>query len=173
MEEWKAIPNTNQKLFVSNQGRILSLLSGKPRIIKTQKDAKGYQRFRISVNGKKTTFKLHREVAKAFIPNPNNLPQVNHIDGNKSNNKADNLEWTTSKENCHHAIKNGLWENVIKEIEKRKKPIIGYHNNESIRFNCIADAEKYIGSGNITSVLKGRRTHAKGWTFEYEKKILG
>lgn len=175
MEIWKEIKGTNGYIEVSNQGRVRSLLSGRPRILKSQRDAKGYHRVRVTIERDKMTFKVHREVAKAFIPNPSTLPQVNHIDGNKENNSASNLEWVTNKDNVHHAISNGLWETVFSgvnaENEKRKKAIIGYNDTEECtkRFESVADAERYIGSRHITDVLKGKRSHAKGWTFRYER----
>jgi hypothetical protein len=67
------------------------LLKGKPYILKTQKDKKGYERASITINRVKHTYKLHRVVAMTFIPNPDKLPQVNHIDGDKRNNAPENL----------------------------------------------------------------------------------
>lgn len=175
MEIWKAIPGTKGNIEVSNEGRARSLLRGTPTILKTQEDKKGYHRFSVTIEGQKQTYKLHREVAKAFIPNTNNLPQVNHKDGNKSNNSAINLEWVTNIDNAHHAIVNGLWESVFeatrKENERRKKPIIAYRVDGDFPctryYESISEAEKDIGSRHITAVLKGKRTHAKGWTFQY------
>lgn len=68
----------------------------------------GYEKLRTNVNGKRTNFIIHREIAKSFIPNPENKPQVNHIDGCKTNNCVSNLEWVTCKENMEHATRTGL-----------------------------------------------------------------
>ena len=177
MEIWKPIVGTKGFIEVSNEGRVRSLLRGEPRVLKTQIDNKGYHRIRVTIEREKMSYKIHREVAKAFIPNPDNLPQVNHKDGNKSNNAVDNLEWITNIGNAHHAIENGLWANVIegsrKENESRKRPVIGYFTGEAIslsrRFESVSEAERFVGSRHITDVLKGKRSRVKGWTFRYEE----
>ena len=102
MEKWAPINGTHGLLEISNQGRVRSLMRD-GRILKTQTDNKGYTRVRVTIRRERMTFKVHREVAKAFIENPHNFPQVNHIDGNKQNNSADNLEWITNRENAIHA----------------------------------------------------------------------
>ena len=180
MEIWKPIRGTKGFIEVSNKGRVMSSLTGTPRILKTQRDSKGYHRISVTIEGVKKTYKLHREVARAFINNPNSLPQVNHIDGNKDNNCVSNLEWVTNKENAHHAIKNGLWDSVIegsrKENERRKKPIIAYRIDGAFPctryYESVSAAERDIGSRHITAVLKGRRTHTKGWAFQYAKEVM-
>ena len=78
-------------------------------IIKYFSDKDGYLRARISVNGHPYIRGAHRLVAQAFIPNPENKSEINHIDGNKTNNDVTNLEWATRKENAHHAIRIGLY----------------------------------------------------------------
>lgn len=180
METWKPIQCTKGYIEVSNEGRARSTLRGGWRLLKTQADSKGYQRFTVTIDGESRTYKLHREVAKAFIPNPNNLPQVNHKDGNKNNNCVDNLEWITNRDNAHHSIANGLWDSVIegakRENERRKKPVIAYRIDGEFPctryYECISDAERDIGSRHICSVLKGQRTHAKGWAFQYAKEVV-
>lgn len=67
-----------------------------------------YPRIRIQIKGKRKRFTVHRLVALAFLPNPDNLPTVNHIDGNKSNNTVSNLEWLSYQDNINHAFKNDL-----------------------------------------------------------------
>lgn len=105
MENWKTIFEEYQ---VSDLGNIKSLKWGKEIILKPKVTTKGYLEAHFRINGKDKIFKVHRLVAMAFIPNPENKPQVNHIDGNKLNNRVDNLEWATNGENQKHAYKNGL-----------------------------------------------------------------
>lgn len=173
MEEWRTVPDTGNKIEVSNLGRVRSLLRGTPYILKTQKDKKGYQRLTVTIKGQFRTYKLHRLVAGAFIENPDNLPQVNHIDGDKDNNAVGNLEWITNRDNARHAISTGLWDSVIegnrKENNRRKKPIIAYNDTETIEFESVREAEKYFNSRHITNVLKGDRKTCKGYHFRYAK----
>lgn len=178
MERWKAIPGTEGYIEVSDQGRVRSWLRGTARILKTQQDKKGYHRLRVTINRVKLSYKLHREVARAFIPNPHNLPQVNHRNGNKSDNRVENLEWISNIDNARHAVENGLWEAVFRASkennEKNMKPIVAYKLEDGgYTFRCyrsVRDAEKHIGSRHICDVLKGKRSHVKGWGFLYCKK---
>lgn len=176
MEIWKPIVGTKGFIEVSNEGRVRSHLRGEPRILKTQQDNKGYHRVRVTIEQVKASYRIHREVAKAFIPNPNDLPQVNHIDGNKNNNAISNLEWVTNQQNAHHAISMGLWDSVFEGAKNycnsKKKPIIATRINgepETKYFESINAAEKAIGSRHICDVLKNKRRQVKGWTFQYAR----
>jgi hypothetical protein len=107
---WMPIINF-EEYAVSASGEVYSYLSNK--ILSLSNDKDGYLLVTLSgkgINKTKTgrTKKVHRLVAEAFIPNPKNLPQVNHKDGNKRNNCVENLEWCTALENNHHAIRTGL-----------------------------------------------------------------
>lgn len=173
MERWKEIEGTGGRLLVSDQGRIKSLLRD-GRVLKATKDKKGYLRLRVTLDRKKYVFKVHRLVAAAFVPNPENKPQVNHLNGDKTDNRACNLEWVSNRENAQHAVKNGLWENVFVEAKKanelQKKPLIGYAPDGSVKyFESVCQAQREVGSKHITAVLKGRRKHAGGWSFCYAK----
>lgn len=99
-QNWKTLPN-NDKYKISPDGDIYSL---KYKIILKSFIMTNYQ----TVTIKRKNYFVHRLVAAAYVPNPDNLPVVNHKDGNKLNNKADNLEWTTVKANVNHARKTGL-----------------------------------------------------------------
>jgi hypothetical protein len=81
----------------------------KGQVLKLGLDKRGYPKVAITKDGKNLNRNIHRLVALAFIPNPENKPQVNHIDGDKTNNEVDNLEWNTAQENMIHAVKTGLF----------------------------------------------------------------
>lgn len=173
MENWKVIHGTDGALDVSDAGRVRSNLRD-GRILKQQKDSKGYCRVRVTINRRKFSLKVHREVAKAFLDNPQHLPQVNHIDGNKENNSASNLEWISNADNARHAIKTGLWSNVFAAYEKtnsaRKTPVVAENETtgERLYFDSVSDAERYFNSRHISDVLKGKRDHVAGHRFYRE-----
>lgn len=102
------INGISSSYFISSYGDVISYGQNKKKILKGTSDKKGYLRVRLSMNDNKYSRKIHRLVALAFIPNPDNLPEVNHKDGNKANNHVDNLEWSTGKQNVKHAVDNGL-----------------------------------------------------------------
>lgn len=111
MAEFKPVEGFVNEYSVSKDGRVLSHpkrcsnVFGK--ILKQYINHTGYHSV-VLQNGYKVKHMVHVLVAKAFIPNPENKPQVNHKDGNKSNNCVENLEWVTASENIHHAFKTGL-----------------------------------------------------------------
>ena len=90
--------------YITKNGEVYSILNGKKRRLKTQINQKGYERIII----RKKSYQIHRLVAENFIPNQNNLQQVNHKDGNKLNNCVDNLEWCNNSYNQIHAWNNNL-----------------------------------------------------------------
>lgn len=116
-ENWKDIKDYEGYYQVSNFGNIKSLRNNK--ILKKSLDSRGYNHFITSLNNKSKLFKIHRLVALHFIPNPENKNQVNHINGIKTDNTVENLEWVTAKENIQHALNNGLL-NLIKKPKKIK-----------------------------------------------------
>ncbi len=89
--------------YVTESGEVIR--NGKVRKTKTTKE--GYLRVTLTVNSKQYTYMVHRMVGECYIPNPNNLPQIDHIDFNKSNNHVSNLEWVTRSENILRAHKAG------------------------------------------------------------------
>ena len=111
MEEiWRDIEGFEGLYQVSNFGRIKRVTTGK--ILKGDKNNDGYLRVKLYKNNTKSNKSIHRLVAEAFIPNPENKPQVNHINEDKTNNSLDNsldnLEWMTAKENINHGTRNKI-----------------------------------------------------------------
>lgn len=141
IEEWKIFKD---KYLVSNTGKIISLKHNNTNNIKTLKPVirkTGYKY--ITINNKQ--YVLHRVVAECFIPNIDNKPFINHIDGNKLNNNVKNLEWCTAKENCIHAVKNNLIRfNTPKHIESAKKNIQKAIDGNLVRINMFTKKGEYI-----------------------------
>lgn len=184
MEEvWKDIDGYEGYYQVSNFGNIKSLektiknsgtFSGfyktKERILKPRKnkDRNGYYELSLKKDGKEKRFKVHRLVACAFIDNPYNKPEVNHIDGDKSNNCFLNLEWVTSKENKKHA-----WDTGLNNANHKKRPI--RCNENGLCFESIVNAAKELNCDRrgIFRVLKGEKNSIKNMTFSYitEKEL--
>lgn len=137
MEIWKQIQGFKPIYEVSNMGRVRSLerktncngglFQRKERILKNTIDRNGYHFvFLYPINGRKRTIPVHRLVAMAFIPNPDNKPEIDHIDGNKSNNNPINLRWVTHQENCANPNTVKKLRQHIGENANHKKSICAY-----------------------------------------------
>lgn len=109
-EKWSSLDILDDCYLISNYGRVKSLKrsTAVERIMKPRVNKDGYLYQNLSIHGSRVTCKNHRLVGLAFIPNPNDLPQINHIDGCKTNPRVDNLEWCTASYNQIHANKLGL-----------------------------------------------------------------
>ncbi len=158
-EEWRDVKGYEGLYQVSNLGRARSFHNQYGRVIKPVLTQKGYLQVTLSKNGKSRTRPLHILVAQAFIPNPLNKPQVNHMDGNPLNNRFDNLEWATSKENIQHAYKTGLAKSGAnhknaKLTEYQVKEIRRDYIKGDPQYGAMAFAEKFnVNVGVIWGVI--------------------
>lgn len=114
-EVWKDIEGYENLYQVSNLGRVKSLVGfnghiyvNRVKVLKQSNTTTGYKKVELTINKRRKSHKVHRLVAFAFIPNPNHKPNINHKDGNPINNKVENLEWCTQRENVQHAVDTGL-----------------------------------------------------------------
>lgn len=179
-EIWKDIDGYEGLYQVSNLGEIMSLNymhTKQSQILKIKKTYDGYNRVNLCKNGKVTTCSVHILVAKAFIPNINNKPQVNHKDGNKDNNRVDNLEWVTGKENVIHSIKTGLRKPENRTYPKGQdhyssKPVFQYDLSGNLikEWGCQSDAARFYGFrvGSINNAIHGRIKTYKGFIWSSE-----
>lgn len=140
-ELWKDIEGYEGLYQISNLGNVKNLRTEKVKVSSIANT--GYKSITLYKNRTKKTFSVHRLVAQAFIPNPDNKPQVNHKDSNKINNCVDNLEWVTSKENIQHIISLG-YKPVCNTRGK-----FGKDNKQSIKIG------QYDKSGNLINIYYG------------------
>ena len=164
-ENWIDIEGYEGVYQVSNLGRVKSLnyhRSGKEKIMTPNLTKKGYLRIRLMSNGKTERYLVHRLVAQAFIPNHQNKPQVNHIDGNPSNNCVDNLEWCTNKENCNNPITIDNYKNRKGYRVYNSKPVIQFSENDIFIdiFDCANTAHRMTGIHH--GVIRGCCNHRYG-----------
>ena len=155
MEQWKEI---FAGYLVSSLGNVDSLRRGSRHRLKLTVGSRGYLKVGISVDSVSKTFNVHRLVAQVFIPNPLNKPEVNHINGIKTDNRVENLEWVTRLENQQHACANGL----SKTGEEAPRAKLTNKQAEYIRENpdeltTYELAEKFgLAAWNISEVQLGR-----------------
>lgn len=170
MEQWREVVD-NPNYLVSNTGRVRRNGSNKDKAVR---DRKGYLVTDLYMNGKRKTERINRLVASAFVDNPGNKEVVDHLDENKRNNNADNLEWITHSENIKRAWKSGTMHATCgmrghsnPNAGRKGKPFKIVETGEV--FNTLHECEAKINGNNrhINDCLKGRQKTHRGYHFEY------
>jgi len=152
MDKLWVLSSINSNYYISNYGEVKNVKTGK--LLKPMVTKKGYHRVDLGYK----TYSIHRLVATEFINNESNKPQINHIDCDKSNNRADNLEWCTNGENQQHAILNNL-KTIYKGVE-----VVNHKINNDIAINIFNSnepqrviAKKYNVSQRLVLNIKKKR----------------
>lgn len=177
MEEWRDIKGYEGLYQVSNYGRVKSLNynhTGEERILKparfAMKSGNSYYKVKLCKDGKTNNKRVHVLVAEAFIPNPDNLPEVNHKDENGLNNRVDNLEWCTRKYNINYgtAIER-MKEKMING--KTSKPVYQYSIDGKLikEWSSTMEIQRQTGyaNGNIGKCCRGKYKQAYGYKWSY------
>ncbi len=175
-EIWKPVNGYESIYSVSNLGRVKMLgrkwlSSGfervsNERLIKPFLNKNKWHRVSLVIDNKNVKkFQLHRLVGIAFIPNPENKPEINHIDGNPSNNKVENLEWCTRAENAQHACDTGLMKPIRGGSNANAKRILC--TTLGLEFSCLPEAEEVLGisRSGISAVINNKKLHVFGLVF--------
>lgn len=163
MEVWKPVKGF-EEYSVSNYGRVYSIKSGK--IMQQKTTRKGYKEIKLFKDHERHYFRVHRLVATAFVDNPDNLPFINHIDEDKSNNMASNLEWCTTLYNNNYGSR------TDKAVRARSKPVQAVKNGEvALEFNSVNDAARNgFQASCISLCCNGRMQHHKGYEWRFKEE---
>ena len=161
MENWKAIAGYEGLYEVSDLGRVKSLKYGKENILKPGKDTGSYLKVSLCKDGHVKTARIHRLVADAFIPNPNNLETVNHKDEDKTNNAACNLEWMSLTDNV--AYSQPQWaKRSVQMFDKKTGELLATFPSA-----CEADRVTGIYYSNISKCCSGKLKSAGGYIWRH------
>ena len=156
---------------VSNLGRVRSTSYKGIKILKPSITKSGYLNVIFCINQKREHKLVHRLVAETFIPNPKNKPQVNHINGIKTDNRVENLEWCTASENGLHAYKNGLSKNVVWKYTGKPVAKIDKKTGQIIeKYRSMLSAKKINGYSTCTNIARachGKSKTAYGYKWEF------
>ena len=168
--EWRECTVCSSYL-VSDEGDIKHKQTGKIRKQKLNKD--NYLEINLSMGSRHNIVhrQVHRLVAEAFIPNPENKATVNHIDCNRHNNNVKNLEWATYRENNDYALKVMREQGENKRNNKASKPIIEYdlEMNFIAEYPSVREAERRLGYKGICACLVGKQKTVHGHIFKYKQ----
>ena len=178
-EEWRDVAGYEDLYQVSSEGRVKSLERKLPhwrggeqikkeRILKPDVSQDGYLRVGLYAGGKRKRFRVHRLVCEAFHENPDGKPCVNHIDENKTNNCASNLEWCTSSENNNHGTRNE------RSAKNRSKSVGQYTlDGDLVKvWQSTNEVERQTGfsHGNICKSANGKHKQAYGFIWKYVER---
>ena len=173
---WKKSPIHPEQYSVSDDGRVRNDKTG--RVLKPNTDKDGYLYYVLCYKRDRRTVKAHRLVAEAWVPNPDNKPAVDHINGKRKDNRADNLRWVTNKENTNNP---NTLPNLRRAIERRDQYAVGaarnfgrektavYKDGELLGvFSSQHDAATFTGvsEGKVSMCINGKKSSCKGFTFE-------
>lgn len=170
-ERWKR-DEDNPDYWVSNKGRVWSTLSQK--FIGGSPNKQGYIDFSMKQDGKRSRGYLHRMMAKAFIPNPHNYPEVRHLDDNRENGELENLAWGTQLDNTRDCIRNGHFryfsrEDIERANEIRRTPIVAVRLRDGKKQFFISQGEACrqlgIDQSSISAVIRKQAKSAGGYYF--------
>jgi hypothetical protein len=162
-EKWKDIEGYEGLYQISNLGRVKSFKKNNKSYIMKQSNGK-YPSVSFYKNGKEKRFLVHRLVAKSFLTNTENKGTVNHINGIKTDNRVENLEWCTQKENIHHALKTGIGSigernGLAKFTNEQVRHLRKIYKPYDSKFGGAALARKYGISGNKMHLILTKQTY--------------
>ena len=169
LEKWADVVGYEGLYLVSESGEIKGVKSNK--ILKTYPTYNGYPRVKLYKNARGKTLMVHRIVAETFLPNPNKKPQVNHINGIKTDNNVLNLEWATQTENLKHAVKNNLLD-PSKAWKSHQRKVIqkSLDGNVLKVWNSITEAAKCLNVqiSNIHHCCTNKIKSTGGYIWNFE-----